>query len=309
MYRLWFEHPPQERAPFVGREPVVCIGRDPSNQLRCQADGVGDRHAAIELGPDGYYVRDLQSANGVRVNGQPVQSRRLDTGDELELGALRLRFEIVHERAAVARSTSLMQAVAVAVVAALMAGELALCVWIFTQTGRPRLSPPRPRSAPSAPSPVLGPAERLSPAAEETPAGSTVAEPAAPAPAIPRPPVLMHMIRIVGLERTVAPDAVTLMIRARAQVGERQVDVAAVAISVQWFSRTRGAGDLRKRETIWVAATQWENFTEKTFSARIPARPEEFGGLLVRTYYRGKLQDEQADPPSLLGLAPGPSPP
>ena len=42
---------------------------------------------------DGYVVVDLQSTNGTRVNGVAITERRLANGDEITVGATRLRFE------------------------------------------------------------------------------------------------------------------------------------------------------------------------------------------------------------------------
>lgn len=50
-------------------------------------------HAVIERYPTGFCVRDLGSANGTFVNGEPVRGEtRLRTGDELRLGNSRLTF-------------------------------------------------------------------------------------------------------------------------------------------------------------------------------------------------------------------------
>jgi hypothetical protein len=53
-------------------------------------------HAVIERYPTGFCVRDLGSANGTFVNGEPVRGEtRLRTGDELRLGNSRLTFFVV----------------------------------------------------------------------------------------------------------------------------------------------------------------------------------------------------------------------
>jgi predicted component of type VI protein secretion system len=55
-------------------------------------------HAVIERYPTGFCVRDLGSANGTFVNGEPVTGEtRLRTGDELRLGNSRLTFFTVND--------------------------------------------------------------------------------------------------------------------------------------------------------------------------------------------------------------------
>lgn len=55
--------------------------------------GVSRLHARFSLQENTLYVEDLGSTNGTRINGfdlVPGKSYRLTTGDELELGSLRL---------------------------------------------------------------------------------------------------------------------------------------------------------------------------------------------------------------------------
>lgn len=55
--------------------------------------GVSRRHAAIHREEDGYYITDLNSTNGTRINGRrllPNTPCRLTSGDVLTLGRLNL---------------------------------------------------------------------------------------------------------------------------------------------------------------------------------------------------------------------------
>ena len=307
MYRLRFEHPSPEREPFVGRDPIVRIGRDSANELQSTADGVSDRHALIKRNPDGFYIRDLDSANGVRVNGEPTRYRRLSPGDELELGSLRLRFEMIHDVPPVRRIPDAFQVLSAAVVVALLAGQIAVFAWIFSLP-HPDSTVTRRPDQPAAETAAPAPAAPLEPTAAptETPAPKPPT-PLAPTAAPPaRPAVLNRMIRIVDVKRAVRPEGSVLTIMARGQVGERQLDAKAAGISVQFFVRGRTPDAMVARDPVWVNVAQWENFTTKTFSARLAAPPEQWRGFVVRTYYRGQLQDELADPPTLAALAPAP---
>ncbi len=51
-------------------------------------------HALFEATPAGVYVLDLKSTNGVRVNGQRVESRVLGHDDRIQLGQARFRLEM-----------------------------------------------------------------------------------------------------------------------------------------------------------------------------------------------------------------------
>jgi len=61
------------------------IGRDENNQLILDRATVSRRHAKIRPQTDGYVVYDLHSKGGTFINGKLVQSRILETGDEIAL--------------------------------------------------------------------------------------------------------------------------------------------------------------------------------------------------------------------------------
>ncbi|MCA1842605.1 MAG: FHA domain-containing protein [Actinobacteria bacterium] len=73
------------------------LGRASTNDVVVLLDATVSRlHAVIERYPTGFCVRDLGSANGTFVNGEPVRGEtRLRTGDELRLGNSRLAFFVV----------------------------------------------------------------------------------------------------------------------------------------------------------------------------------------------------------------------
>src|SRR5437868_1103506 len=70
------------------------LGRASTNDVVVLLDPTVSRlHAVIERYPTGFCVRDLGSANGTFVNGEPVRGEtRLRTGDELRLGSSRRTF-------------------------------------------------------------------------------------------------------------------------------------------------------------------------------------------------------------------------
>ena len=53
---------------------------------------VSDEHASIVRGDDGYVIEDLDSRNGVVVNGRDARQRKLRSGDTIEIGSFRIKF-------------------------------------------------------------------------------------------------------------------------------------------------------------------------------------------------------------------------
>lgn len=75
----------------IGKEPLV-FGRDAGCDVVLESTDVSRRHAAVSLSPEGYVLEDM-STNGVVVNGERVQGRRLlRRGDLLGLGGITFRF-------------------------------------------------------------------------------------------------------------------------------------------------------------------------------------------------------------------------
>lgn len=74
----------------VDRDWMV-IGRGRTADVVIAEPTISRAHAAIGYGTDGFFMQDLGSTNGTRVNG--VREARVDlaNGDELQLGKLRLR--------------------------------------------------------------------------------------------------------------------------------------------------------------------------------------------------------------------------
>jgi pSer/pThr/pTyr-binding forkhead associated (FHA) protein len=74
----------------VNRDWVV-IGRGRSADLAIAEPTISRAHAAIGYGEEGFFVQDLGSTNGTRVNGKRESQASLHDGDELQLGKLQLR--------------------------------------------------------------------------------------------------------------------------------------------------------------------------------------------------------------------------
>lgn len=78
----------------------VTIGREDGNILRLNDERVSRFHAKVQFDGGDVILTDLDSTNGTRVNGSPVQIRRLLPGDQVALGRSVLLFgshlEITH---------------------------------------------------------------------------------------------------------------------------------------------------------------------------------------------------------------------
>jgi pSer/pThr/pTyr-binding forkhead associated (FHA) protein len=65
--------------------PVILIGRHPECDVRIDSPQVSRRHCCLAMAYDRLVIRDLGSANGIRVNGRLVEEANLDQGDEVAI--------------------------------------------------------------------------------------------------------------------------------------------------------------------------------------------------------------------------------
>ncbi len=89
-------------ANFAGREfeldkPAMIIGRTDENDVVVNHRSISRHHAKIVRENGRYAVVDLQSSNGVRVNGEEYGKVELRRGDMIDLGHVRMRFVDVGE--------------------------------------------------------------------------------------------------------------------------------------------------------------------------------------------------------------------
>ena len=78
----------------IGGEPAgeyyfeagrVIIGRAPDSELHVESKYVSRHHAQLVSSPEGCFVEDLNSTNGIQLNGKPVQKQLLDNGDVIAI--------------------------------------------------------------------------------------------------------------------------------------------------------------------------------------------------------------------------------
>ena len=71
----------------------VHMGRELDNTLRLPDPSISRHHCVVRKVAGGYEIQDLQSSNGVLVNGSRVQSSPLRDGDRITLGQVQLTFQ------------------------------------------------------------------------------------------------------------------------------------------------------------------------------------------------------------------------
>lgn len=70
----------------------VHIGRELDNALRIPDPSISRHHCVIRKAASGYEIQDLQSSNGVLLNGNRVQASPLKHGDRVTLGQIQITF-------------------------------------------------------------------------------------------------------------------------------------------------------------------------------------------------------------------------
>ncbi len=75
-------------------EDLSYIGRSPDNHISIPDTSVGKRHCSIRISDKSYLLEDLQSVNGVMVNGQKQLKVHLKDGDAIRLGQTEMQFSL-----------------------------------------------------------------------------------------------------------------------------------------------------------------------------------------------------------------------
>src|SRR5690242_5999961 len=67
-------------------KPILLLGRHPECDVQIESRKISRRHCCIAQVNDYLVVRDLDSTNGIRINGVRVVEGQLHSGDELTIG-------------------------------------------------------------------------------------------------------------------------------------------------------------------------------------------------------------------------------
>lgn len=138
---------------FFDLVPPVSIGREEENTIRLNDERVSRFHAKLQEDAGRIILTDLDSTNGTRVNGRPVQMRVLKPGDQVTIGRCLLLFGSPDE--ILARS----ERGRVEASASQSSGELAVGDEVADSDGSFRLSGRLPELPPELP-PGLTPGQR-----------------------------------------------------------------------------------------------------------------------------------------------------
>jgi len=75
--------------------PVTSLGRAPTNTAPLPDDTASLEHALLHLREGQWWLEDLDSRNGTRLNSQPIsQPTAVVPGDVIEVGRVKLKIEI-----------------------------------------------------------------------------------------------------------------------------------------------------------------------------------------------------------------------
>jgi pSer/pThr/pTyr-binding forkhead associated (FHA) protein len=83
---------PDEKFEIVSAETL--IGRAPSCDLQLADESISREHSVVLADGETYTLEDLQSTNGIKVNGKRMRSTELGHGDEIEIGQTHLIFTL-----------------------------------------------------------------------------------------------------------------------------------------------------------------------------------------------------------------------
>ena len=74
-------------------KPILLVGRHQECDVQIPSRKISRKHCCIAQVGDHLFVKDLQSTNGVQINGVRVGEGKLRHGDELQIGNMRYRVE------------------------------------------------------------------------------------------------------------------------------------------------------------------------------------------------------------------------
>ena len=72
----------------------MVLGRGRGADVVIAESTISRAHVAIGYDEEGFFMQDLGSRNGTRVNGEPGARARLSDGDQLQLGMLQLQVSL-----------------------------------------------------------------------------------------------------------------------------------------------------------------------------------------------------------------------
>lgn len=93
MPRLIVQSEEQAGQVFDLKGEVCRVGRINENEIVIQHKSISSHHAEFVLDGNDYLIKDLDSTNGSRVNGERIRSIKLRKGDLVRVGNIELIYE------------------------------------------------------------------------------------------------------------------------------------------------------------------------------------------------------------------------
>ena len=97
MPRLVAQSPEFEGKTFDLTGPEVSVGRVADNRIQIEHASVSGHHAVFKLDQLDYIIKDLDSTNGTRINGERVTQQKLRRNDILRLGNIEMLYDSEHQ--------------------------------------------------------------------------------------------------------------------------------------------------------------------------------------------------------------------
>jgi diguanylate cyclase (GGDEF)-like protein len=90
--------PESDLGNYVWLDGPVTLGRDPQIELPLEDDLISRRHCRVVPDSGSYFVEDLRSTNGTRLNDRPIAGRaELKAGDTIRLGGIVVKFTFAEQ--------------------------------------------------------------------------------------------------------------------------------------------------------------------------------------------------------------------
>jgi hypothetical protein len=96
MPRLVAQSPEFTGQSFDLSSPEITVGRIADNKIQIEHASVSGHHAVLKLDSLDYVIKDLDSTNGTRINGERVTQQKLRRNDILRLGNIELLYDSEH---------------------------------------------------------------------------------------------------------------------------------------------------------------------------------------------------------------------
>jgi len=96
MPRLVAQSPEFAGKTFDLAGPEVTVGRLPDNQIQIEHASISGHHAIFRIKGLDYSLKDLESTNGTRVNGEKITEGDLRRNDIVRLGNIELLYDSEH---------------------------------------------------------------------------------------------------------------------------------------------------------------------------------------------------------------------